>query len=103
MLIAALAVVMAPAAADAQTDAPTREAPLPASALTFARPTLRAAEGGQRLRLTVPADPGVDAFGDDITYSWYSEVPRDRARCRPGPLPDLSGVKGGTVLDAALP
>src|SRR5689334_19901153 len=58
-------------------------------------------QGGQRIRVTIPATPGTNEFGDRFTYRWDTHV-SGGARCQPGPLPDLTNVTAGTVIDAPL-
>ena len=62
---------------------------------------MRPAQGGQRVRVTIPMAPGTNAYGDTITYRWNTRVDGGR-RCQPGALPDLSAVTAGTVIDAPL-
>jgi hypothetical protein len=72
---------------------------VPQATMTLAHRRLAPAQGGQRLRVTIPATALVTALGDRIAYRWDTE---DDARCRPGALPDLGGATAGTVIDAPL-
>src|SRR3954468_8891755 len=58
-------------------------------------------QGGQRIRVTIPPTPGTNRFGDSRSYRWETKVDGG-ARCQPGPLPDLTNVTAGTVIDAPL-
>jgi hypothetical protein len=98
-LLAALAL-----GATAPADDPfAEETPVPSVVMTVADHHITSTQGGQRVRLTVPADQGLDRFGDDVFYRWDVQGPDDTARCRPGALPDLAGVGKGTKIDAPLP
>jgi hypothetical protein len=80
----------------------TRYQPIATTTLTVAHGHMRPSQGGQRIRVTIPAAPGLDAYGDTIAYRWDTKV-SGGARCRPGALPDLASVAAGTVIDAPLP
>src|SRR3954453_21143454 len=95
--------VLIAAALGAPTAAPPeRGAPIPPVPLTLAHRRMAPSQGGQRVRVTIPVTPGVDAFGDVVSYRWDTRV-GGGARCQPGPLPDLKAVTAGTVIDAPLP
>jgi hypothetical protein len=82
--------------------APDRFNPVPPTTLTLTHARMKPAQGGQRVRVTIPASPGTNAFGDTVAYRWDTGVDGG-ARCQPGALPDLSDVSAGTVIDALLP
>jgi hypothetical protein len=86
----------------AQPPPTDRYTPVPPATLTLTRKHVKLNQGGQRIRVTIPAAPGVDAFGDRFSYRWDTRV-SGGARCQPGPLPDLAEVTAGTVIDAPLP
>jgi hypothetical protein len=81
---------------------PDRFNPVPPATLTLTHQRMKPAQGGQRVRVTIPVSPGTNAFGDTLTYRWDAGVDGG-ARCQPGALPDLGGVIAGTVIDALLP
>src|SRR4051812_23838225 len=95
-------VLIAMALGTAGDPPPERDAPIPAVPLTLAHRRMAPSQGGQRVRVTIPVTPGVDAFGDVVSYRWDTRV-GGGARCQPGPLPDLKAVTAGTVIDASLP
>jgi hypothetical protein len=79
-----------------------RYRPVPPATLTLAHAKLGLKQGGQRVHVTIPMSPGVDAYGDTVTYRWDTSGSGGR-RCRPGALPGLAAVSAGTVIDAPLP
>jgi hypothetical protein len=102
MLIAALLATVALAGSGVSAGAVDRQHPVAPTTLTLAHKRVAAAQGGQRVRVTIPATPGVNAFGDTLAYRWDTTVDGGR-RCQPGTLPDLGAVTAGTVIDAPLP
>jgi hypothetical protein len=67
--------------------------------LTYTR--MKPRQGGQRVHVTIPSSPGVNQYGDRLSYRWDTRVSGGE-RCQPGALPDLSTVSAGTVIDAPL-
>ena len=100
MLLAAL--LAGAAFAAPVTDEVDRYNPVPPTTLTLTYKEMRVTQGGQRVRVTIPKTPGTNALGDRFTYRWNTEVYGPK-RCQPGPLPDLTNVTAGTVIDAPLP
>jgi hypothetical protein len=76
--------------------------PVPPTTMTITREQVELSQGGQRIRITIPATPGTNAYGDSFVYRWDTDV-SGGARCQPGPLPDLTNVTAGAVIDAPLP
>jgi hypothetical protein len=102
MFVTALLATIALAGAEPESPAPDRQYPVGPTTLTLAHKRLAVAQGGQRVHVTIPVTPGVNAFGDTLSYRWDTRVDGG-PRCQPGALPDLSAVTAGTVIDAPLP
>jgi hypothetical protein len=102
MLIAALLATAALAGSGQSSPAHDRQYPVAPTTLTFAHKRMAVAQGGQRVHVTIPVTPGVNAFGGTLAYQWDTGVDGGR-RCQPGALPDLGAVTAGTVIDAPLP
>jgi len=75
---------------------------VPPATMTITSEQVMLNQGGQRIRVTIPATPGANTLGDSFTYRWDTQV-SGGARCQPGPLPDLANVVADTVIDAPLP
>jgi hypothetical protein len=86
----------------AQPPPTDRMNPVAPTTMTVTHKRVKLNQGGQRIRVTIPATPGTNEFGDSFTYRWDAAV-GGGARCQPGPLPDLTNVTAGTVIDAPLP
>jgi hypothetical protein len=97
-----LAVVALVAPASAQASATDRYNPVAPAELTLAHARMKPAQGGQRIRVTIPLSSGRDGYGDTIAYRWNTRV-YGGPRCQPGELPSLGNVAAGTVIDAPLP
>jgi hypothetical protein len=76
--------------------------PVPPTTMTITHEHVKLNQGGQRIRVTIPATPGTNAYGDSFVYRWDTNV-SGGARCQPGPLADLTNVTAGTAIDAPLP
>ena len=74
--------------------------PVPPATMTITHEHVKLNQGGQRIRVTIPATPVTNALGDSFTYRWKPDV--TDARCGSGPLPDVANVVAGTVIDAPL-
>jgi hypothetical protein len=97
-----LAVVALVAPASAHAAATDRYNPVAPSELILAHARMKPAQGGQRVRVTIPLSAGRDGYGDTIAYRWNTRVDGG-PRCQPGELPSLGNVAAGTVIDAPLP
>lgn len=79
-----------------------RYSPVPTTTMTITYERVKLNQGGQRIKVTIPATPSTNEFGDSFSYRWNTNV-SGGARCQPGPLPDLANVTAGTTVDAPLP
>ena len=76
--------------------------PVAPTTMTITHQRVKLNQGRQRIRVTIPATTGTrNEFGDTFSYRWDTRV-SGGARCQPGPLPDLTNVTAGTVIDAPL-
>jgi hypothetical protein len=48
--------------------------PVAPMTMTITREHVKLNQGGQRIRVTIPATPGANQFGDSFTYRWDAEV-----------------------------
>ena len=76
--------------------------PVAGTTMTITHERVNLNQGGQRIRVTIPATPGTNEFGDSFSYRWDVGT-NGGARCEPGPLPDLTNATAGAVVDAPLP
>jgi len=97
-----LAVATIAAPADAEAPATDRYNPVAPAKLTLAHARMTAAQGGQRIHVTIPSSSGRDSYGDTIAYRWNTRVDGG-PRCQPGALPSVGNVTAGTVIDTPLP
>jgi hypothetical protein len=101
MLVAAVLATVALGGSGPDSSVPDRYYPVLPTTLTLAHERMGLGQGGQRVHVTIPATPGVNAWGDTLAYEW--DAPDGgKPRCRPGALPDVSAVTAGTVVDAPL-
>jgi hypothetical protein len=76
--------------------------PVPPTTMAVTHERVKLNQGGQRVKVTIPATPGTNEFGDSFVYRWQTGA-GGGARCQPGPLPNLTNVTAGSVIDAPLP
>ena len=56
--------------------------PVPPATMTITHEHVKLNQGGQRIRVTIPATPVTNALGDSFTYRWKPDVDRRALRIR---------------------